>query len=69
MDLLRNGFMKVRINGEISQISSGMELDRNKIHDIDLLIDDLIINKTNGSRINRSFELALKKGNGSIIIL
>ena len=69
MDLLRNGFMKVRINGEISQISSGMELDRNKIHDIDLLIDDLIINKTNASRINRSFELALKKGNGSIIIL
>ena len=69
MDLLRNGFIKVRINGEIHQIYSGMELDRNKIHNIDLLIDDLIINKTNSSRINRSFELALKKGNGSIIIL
>jgi len=69
MDLLKNGFIKVRINEKITQIYPGMELDRNKIHDIDLLIDDLTINSKNLSRINKSFELAISKGNGSIIIV
>ena len=69
IDLLKNGFIKARINGDIKHLFEGMELDRNKTHNIDLLIDDLEINNRNLSRINKSFELALKKGNGSIIIL
>ena len=69
MDLLKNGFIKVRVNGKIRLIEPGMELERNKIHDIDLLIDDVFVDKNNTKRISKSFELALLKGKGSIIIL
>tara|TARA_B100000674_G_scaffold98493_1_gene71269 strand:- start:166 stop:2466 length:2301 start_codon:yes stop_codon:yes gene_type:complete len=69
MDLLKNGFIKVRVNGKIRLIEPGMELERNKIHDIDLLIDDVFVDKNNNKRISKSFELALLKGKGSIIIL
>ena len=48
---------------------NSLELDRNKHHDIDLLIDDLIINNKNTERINNSCELALKEGDGTIIIV
>ena len=75
IDLMKKGFMKVRVNGELKNILdksylsvNSLELDRNKHHDIDLLIDDLIINNKNNERINNSFELALKEGNGTIII-
>ena len=59
---MKKGFMKVRVNGELKSILdksylsiNSLELDRNKHHDIDLLIDDLIINNKNNERINNSF--------------
>tara|TARA_Y100000589_G_scaffold127865_1_gene121749 strand:- start:32074 stop:34893 length:2820 start_codon:yes stop_codon:yes gene_type:complete len=76
IDLMKKGFMKVRVNGELKSILdksylsiNSLELERNKHHDIDLLIDDLIINNKNTERINNSCELALKEGDGTIIIV
>ena len=76
IDLMKKGFLKVRVDGEIKSILdksylsiNSLELDRNKHHDIDLLIDDLIITEKNKSRTQNSCELAIKEGKGTIIII
>ncbi len=70
-NLRKQGFTKVRIDNEIQDIKEGMELDRYKVHDIDLLIDKLTVNeeKTSLKRLEESVEIALSQGNDSILIV
>ena len=70
-NLRKQGFTKVRIDNEIQDIKEGMELDRYKVHDIDLLIDKLTVNeeKTSLKRLEESVEIALSQGNDSILII
>ncbi len=70
-NLRKQGFTKVRIDNEIKNIKEGMELDRYKVHDIDLLIDKLTVNeeKTSLKRLEESVEIALSQGNDSILII
>ena len=65
----KQGFTKVRVDGDVKDIEPGMQLSRYKIHDIELVLDRLIPDKENENRINESVELALKKGDGVIFIL
>ena len=76
IDLMKKGFLKVRVDGQIENILdksylsiNSLELDKNKHHDIDLLIDHLKVQKENKSRIKNSCELAIKEGNGTILII
>ena len=50
--ILKKGFSKVRIDGEIVQISEGLKLDRYKIHDIEIIIDRLEVNSTIEKRLS-----------------
>ena len=70
-NLRKQGFTKVRVDNEIQDIKEGMELDRYKVHDIDLLIDKLTINdeKTSLKRLEESVEIALSQGDDSILII
>jgi len=70
-NLRKQGFTKVRVDNEIQDIKEGMELDRYKVHDIDLLIDKLTVNdeKTSLKRLEDSVEIALSQGNDSILII
>ena len=70
-NLRKQGFTKVRVDNEIQDIKEGMELDRYKVHDIDLLIDKLTVNdeKTSLKRLEESVEIALSQGNNSILII
>ena len=70
-NLRKQGFTKVRVDNEIQDIKEGMELDRYKVHDIDLLIDKLTVNDDNNSlkRLEESVEIALSQGNDSILII
>ena len=70
-NLRKQGFTKVRVDNEIQDIKEGMELDRYKVHDIDLLIDKLTVNdeKTSLKRLEESVEIALSQGNDSILII
>ena len=70
-NLRKQGFTKVRVDNEIQDIKEGMELDRYKVHDIDLLIDKLTVNdeKTSLKRLDESVEIALSQGNDSILII
>ena len=70
-NLRKQGFTKVRVDNEIQDIKEGMELDRYKVHDIDLLIDKLTVNDDNNSlkRLEESVEIALTQGDDSILII
>lgn len=63
------GFTKVRVDGELRDIERGMKLDRYKIHDIDIVIDRLQIDKKDGNRIYDDVVVAMKHGNKSMMIM
>lgn len=70
--LRQKGFARVRINGVVHDLSEEISLEKNKKHEIDLIIDRLIIKKNELNplliRVNDSVELALKLGDGLLIL-
>lgn len=69
-NLAKKGFLQVRVDGELLDIVPDMKLDRYKIHDIEVVIDKLIIDtKENTQRIIRSIRLAMQYGEGTIMLL
>jgi len=67
-DMLRNGFARVIINGEIIELEDweSVELDRNKKHEIDLVVDRIVVEKDAARRISDSVEIALRYGKGVV---
>ena len=71
VSIKKQGFSKVRIDDEIIEIFEGMELDRYKIHNIEILIDKFTIDDDNYSnqRLRESITTALYNGDNSILII
>ena len=67
--LIKKGFIYARINGEIKDLSPGMRLDRYKTHNIETVIDRLIVSSNDRGRIRQSLELAMNQGNGVTYVL
>ena len=67
--IFKQGFIKVRIDGEIQNITPGLKLDRYKSHDIEIVIDRIKLNDKNIKRLSDSINVALKYGKGIIQIL
>lgn len=67
--ILKMGFTKVRINGEVKDIERGMKLDRYKIHDIEIVIDRLLIAKNDRKRIYDAVIMAMKHGSKAMMIM
>lgn len=67
--LLKQGFTKVRVDGEIIHLQDNMQVSRYKIHDIELIIDRCKVEKQQLNRISESSELALNRGDGTMMIL
>jgi excinuclease ABC subunit A len=65
----KQGFTKVRIDGEIKDITPKMQADRYKIHDIEVLIDRIEPKKDARFRIGESVRSALKMGKGTMVLL
>ncbi len=65
----KQGFLKVRVDGEVQEIKFGMQVDRYKIHDIEVIIDQVNIQKNNIKRITASVQTALKHGKGLVTIM
>ena len=68
-DTAKKGFLKVRVNGEIMDIVPNLQLDRYKTHDIEIVIDRLVVNKNERQRILDALEIAMKHGKGVTMIL
>ncbi|MEG2336778.1 MAG: excinuclease ABC subunit UvrA, partial [Bacteroidales bacterium] len=65
----KQGFLKVRIDGKVREIAEGMSLNRYQTHDIEMVIDKLIVDKTSEPRLIKSVQTALKHGKGILLIL
>lgn len=63
------GFTKVRIDGEIVDLEAKMQVDRFKVHDIEIVIDRLIVNEEDRLRISQSLQTAMNLGKGQVYVL
>lgn len=68
-NIRKQGYLKVRVDGEIVEVKPKMQLDRFKIHDIELIIDRLAMEADSKDRIRQSVQLAMKQGKGLIQLL
>ena len=63
------GFAKVRVDGEILDITPKMQVDRYKIHDIEIVIDRLVVQEADRFRLSGSVQSALTHGKGTMLVL
>ncbi len=68
-DIRKKGFNKVRIDGAIVDITPKMQVDRYKIHDIEIVVDRLEVNADIKTRLYQSLQTAMKHGKGTIMVL
>lgn len=65
----QQGYIKVRVDGEIRELTFGMQLDRYKTHDIEIVIDRLAVHDDAKERIVKSVETAFRRGKGMLMVL
>jgi excinuclease ABC subunit A len=63
-DIKREGFTRVRVDGEIHEVTDDIPLDRYKQHDIDIVVDRLVVKDDVAKRLSESVQTALKMGKG-----
>ncbi len=67
-DIQKQGFVRVRVNGELRDLSEKIELEKNKKHRIEVVVDRIIIKEDIGSRLADSLETALKLADGKVLV-
>ncbi|MFD1002590.1 excinuclease ABC subunit UvrA [Ohtaekwangia kribbensis] len=65
----KSGYTKVRVDGELQDITAKMQLDRYKIHDIEVVIDRIVVDPKDRHRIGQSIGKSLKEGKGIIMVM
>ncbi|WBM76254.1 excinuclease ABC subunit UvrA [Saprospira grandis] len=65
----KQGFTKMRIDGYMIDLEAGMQIDRYKTHDIELVVDRLKVSKKRRDRFELSLKTALKHGNGFVMFM
>ena len=64
----KKGFIYARVDGEIREISLGMSVDRYKIHDIEVVIDKMVVEEVDMKRLKSSIATAMKVGKGVMMV-
>lgn len=67
--LMKEGYIRVRVDGEIRLLEDDIELEKNKRHDLDVVVDRIVKTEDSRSRIYDSIETALKLADGKVIVL
>ena len=67
--LRKKGYLNVRVDGEMREIIHGMKLDRYKMHNVEVVIDKLIVADSDERRLKESLQVAMKQGDGLILVL
>ena len=65
----KQGFVRVRVDGEILEVEKGMKLDRYKTHDIEIVIDRLQVNDSSMKRLAESIKTAMHHGEDSLLVI
>ena len=66
--LRREGFVRARIDGEVIDLGDEIVLDRSKVHDLDVVVDRIVVKEGVKSRLTDSVELSLKLGEGRLLV-
>ena len=69
VQIRKQGYSKVRVDGEVLDITAKMQVDRFKIHDIEIVIDRIVPNEKDRHRIGQSITTAMKEGKGGIMVM
>jgi excinuclease ABC subunit A len=69
VQIRKQGYSKVRVDGEVLDITAKMQVDRFKIHDIEIVIDRIVPDQKDRHRLGQSIGAAMKEGKGVIMIL
>ncbi|MEJ5351456.1 MAG: excinuclease ABC subunit UvrA [Melioribacteraceae bacterium] len=67
-EIIRDGFLRVRVDGTVHELIDDFKVERYKVHDIEIVVDRLQVNQSSRYRIRQSVEVALNYGNGNIIV-
>ncbi|GMU94674.1 MULTISPECIES: excinuclease ABC subunit UvrA [Ignavibacterium] len=67
-EILSDGFLKVRVDGEYFEIYKGFSVDRYKLHNIEIAVDKLQVSEKSRNRLTESIDVALNYGGGIVII-
>ncbi|MBI1937258.1 MAG: excinuclease ABC subunit UvrA [Ignavibacteriales bacterium] len=67
-EIIRDGFLRVRVDGEIFELIDDFKVTRYKTHDIEIVVDRLKVDQSSRYRIRQSVEVALNYGNGNVIV-
>lgn len=67
--LRKKGYLNVRVDGEMREIIHGMKLERYKMHNVEVVIDKLIVSGSDERRLKESLQVAMKQGDGLILVL
>ncbi|HRG08971.1 MAG TPA: excinuclease ABC subunit UvrA [Cyclobacteriaceae bacterium] len=69
VQIRKQGYAKVRVDGEVLDITAKMQVDRFKIHDIEIVIDRIVPTEKDRHRIGQSITTAMKEGKGVIMVM
>ncbi|TYR80097.1 excinuclease ABC subunit UvrA [Priestia megaterium] len=67
-DVKKQGYVRIRVDGEMREVTEEIELEKNKKHSIEVVIDRIVIKEGVATRLSDSLETALKLGDGRVII-
>ena len=65
----RKGYLYIRVDGEIQEISRGMKVDRYKNHNIEVVVDKLAVKPGDEERLRKSVATAMKQGDGMVMVI
>ena len=65
----RKGYLNIRIDGDIREITRGMKVDRYKNHNIEVVIDKLVVQDKDDERLKKSVATAMRQGDGLLMIM
>ena len=65
----RKGYLYIRVDGEVKEITRGMKVDRYKNHNIEVVIDKLVAHDKDDERLKKSVATAMKQGDGLLMIM
>lgn len=66
--MLKKGYLKVRVDGSLRDLTPGMKVDRYKNHSIELVVDKMPVSNEDDTRLRNSVETALKRGEGQMMV-
>lgn len=65
---MKQGFIRVRVDGEFLELEKNLQIDRYKTHNIEVVVDRFVINENSRSRIAQSVQMALEMADGNVIL-